>query len=76
MEEPTIPPGDLAGLILTDEEQEWFHGGLPIDLALQKIIRNHHSERCVTCSRFIGSHTVKAAKKCIQTQAKEEAPNA
>lgn len=67
---------ESSGLILSDEEREWLQGGLPIDLALQKIMKNHYSERCITCERFIGNHSLKAAKRCIKDEFKKGIPDA
>lgn len=57
---------DAAPLILTDQEREWLAGSIPADLALQKIVKNHYNEHCVNCGRFIGSHSLKAARKCVR----------
>jgi hypothetical protein len=60
-----------SGLILSDQEREWLHGGIPIDLALQKILKNHFSEKCITCGKFIGNHSLKAARRCVLTEFKK-----
>lgn len=66
-----IPVDNLRPLLLSDDERRWLME-LPIGLALQKIIKGHWEERCFTCGRFIGNHSIKKAKKCVTAQWKKE----
>jgi hypothetical protein len=66
-----IPDAELRPILLSDEERRWLVE-LPINLALQKIIKGHWQERCFTCGSFIGNHSIKKAKKCVVTQQDKE----
>lgn len=62
---------DPQPVSLSDEERRWLRE-LPINLALEKIKKGHWDQRCITCQGWIGNHSIKKMKKCVQTQWKKE----
>lgn len=62
---------EIQPVALNTEERGWLED-LPLNLALEKIQRNHTSERCVTCKRFIGNHSLRQMKSCLAKLWNEE----
>lgn len=55
-----VPAGWLE---LTPAEAEEF-SRLPLDLRLEKYMKNHFSQSCRKCNKFVGNHSLKKFKEC------------
>lgn len=55
-----VPQGWIE---LTTAEAEEF-SRIPHDLRLEKYMKNHFSQPCPKCNKFVGNHSLKKFKEC------------
>lgn len=59
-----VPSGWLQ---LTEAEAEEF-ARLPNDVRLEHYIKNHHADKCGSCARFVGNHSLRQFKECAASE--------